>query len=48
MLLTRSPTRVAARVIYSTPSVFKYKQNLLFWFIRLMMHVIHVMNHMHH
>jgi len=31
-----------------TPSVFKYKQNLLFRFIHLMMYVVHNMDHIHH
>ena len=32
----------------NAPKVFKYKQNLLFRFIHLIMYVVHNMNHIHH
>jgi len=34
--------------LLSTPSVSKYKQNLFFRFIHLMMYVVHNMDHIYH
>jgi len=35
-------------LIYNTPFVFSYKQNLFFRFIQLIMYVVHIMDHIHH